>query len=303
MDWQVSDRVWRVLRCPNCGGALERQRSGASCAGCNCVYPAVPGAGIDLRLQQPKTVHLDFVLEEPPPPPRDTFQRLLPASSPEVDFDGVDVPRHLTRELMSYFPRGGTDKLILDLGCGAGIHRAVCEHAGFEYVGLDYTTREAMIIGDAHALPFAADSFDSILSIAVLEHIRFPFVMMRETFRVLKPGGRFIGTVAFLEPFHGNSFYHHTHLGTLNTLSYAGFCVEHIAPSKQWSVLVAQAQMGLFPKMPQVLARGIVMPIQWVHVLWWNLGRLLSPKADELTRMTNHTGAFTFIAAKSANGQ
>jgi len=58
----------------------------------------------------------------------------------------------------------------------------------------------------------------------------------------------YIGTVACLEPFHGDSYYHRTHLGTLNTLRIGRFDVEHVAPAVDWSGLQAQATMrGLFP--------------------------------------------------------
>jgi SAM-dependent methyltransferase len=296
---RLPEAVRRVLRCPNCVGVLDQFDGGASCVGCGSRYPRTPSGGIDLRLRNPKSVRLEFAVGEPlPVPSRLDFKPLQPAHAPEVDFSGVDVPFHLTRELMTHFPKGAEGSLILDLGCGGEIHRGVCEHAGFEYVGLDYSAPEAMVVGDAHALPFADESFDAILSIAVLEHIRFPFVMMREASRVLRPHGKFIGTVAFLEPFHSDSYYHHTHLGALNSLEYGGFQVDQIAPSARWSVLVAQAEMGLFPRMPRVVSAALVLPIDWLHRLWWRLGGLVEPKANRYTRIRNHTGAFTFIAVK-----
>jgi SAM-dependent methyltransferase len=189
---------------------------------------------------------------------------------------------------------------VLDLGCGNTVHREVCEHAGYEYVGLDYNSPQAPILGDAHSLPFKNDSFEFILSVAVLEHIRFPFVMMDEAYRVLKPHGKFIGTVSFLEPLHGNSFYHHTHLGILNSLRYGGFEIKHIAPSEEWSGLVAQANLGLFPKMPNFLARFVVLPLQTLHKLWWRVGHSFDSRANEQRRLLTTTGAFTFIACKGA---
>ena len=207
--------------------------------------------------------------------------------------------KHLTKELLSYFPKAKSrNNLMLDLGCGNTIHKEVCIHAGFEYVGLDYESDEANINGDAHALPFKDNSFDFILSIAVLEHIRYPFIAMKEANRVLKENGVFIGTVAFLEPFHGDSFYHHSHLGTYNSLKEGGFTIQCICPSSKYSVLMAQAKMGLFPRMAPLLSKIIVMPIYILHKTWWRIGKIFGKNAKENIRVRNTTGAFTFIAKK-----
>lgn len=297
---KISDNVRKIIVCPYCGASLHACHENEACNNCQSQYRHTESGTIDLRLQQQKKYQYDFSLGTPLLPESGFDFGVLPEkSNPEVDFSKYDVPHHLTREVLSYFPKAKSDNsLMLDLGCGNMVHKDVCEYAGFEYVGLDYNSDKASILGDAHALPFKDESFEFILSIAVLEHVRFPFVTMKEAYRVLKPNGIFIGTVAFLEPFHGNSFYHHTHLGTYNSLHEGGFRIERVCPSDEWSVLVAQARMGLFPKMPSRLSKSVVMPIQIMHKIWWRLGGLLSKKNLEETRVRKTTGAFTFIAHK-----
>ncbi len=275
---------------------------GAKCASCGIEYGYSPHGQLDLRLKRPKKCQLEFELETPLLPETGfDFSPLGMNPSPEVDFTGVKVPWHLSQDKMSYFPKAKKfGSLMLDLGCGDTVHREVCEHAGFEYVGIDYSTPEAPILGDGHALPFKDASFEFTLSIAVLEHIRYPFVLTREAYRVLEPGGKFIGTVAYLEPFHGDSFYHHTHLGVFNSLKYGGFTLEKVSPSTTYSALLAQARMGLFPKMPKVLCKTLIWPLEVLHRLWWLAGGMLDGKANERNRLYRTVGAYTFVARKDA---
>lgn len=263
------------------------------------VYPAAPGAGrLDLRLRRPRRVAVEHELGAAPPDFSGVSLDPLPLrSDAQVDLAGIDAPFHLTPAMMSWFPRARTDaSLALDLGCGAAIHRGVVEHAGFRYVGIDYEHDDAPLLADAHALPFRDASFEFVLSVAVLEHIRFPFVMMQEAHRVLESGGRLIGTVAFLEPFHSHSFFHHTHLGVLNVLRHAGFDVQAIAPHKDWPVLTAQSKM-LFPVVPRWVSRAMVMPLHALHRLWWTPLALRTARHEQ-RRLLGTSGAFTFIATK-----
>lgn len=300
MGKSISDNVQKILACPYCLAPLNNSYQCESNENCQSHYKFSETGALDLRLQNKKPYNYDFTLGVPLPPESDLRFKVLPENNnPEVDFSGIDIPRHLTREIRSYFPKAKAENaLMLDLGCGDMVHQKTCEYAGFEYLGMDYHSDQASILGDAHALPFKDNSFEFVISIAVLEHIKFPFIMMKEVNRVLKPNGVFIGTVAFLEPFHENSLYHHTHLGTYNSLKEGGFNIEGIYPNDKWSVLEAQATMGLFPKMPRLLSKLLILPIQILHKIWWKVGGLVSAKASEGARIRNTTGAFMFIAQK-----
>jgi ubiquinone/menaquinone biosynthesis C-methylase UbiE len=301
---EISSNTWNTLACSFCGKALSGKTSGAECPGCGLEYRYTDAGALDLRLQ--KTRHYDLQFELGTPLATNTGLRIEPLEAnrtPEVDFAGMSVPHHMTRELMSYFPKAKSpSSLMLDLACGDAVHKGLCEAAGFEWVGADYApSSKAAILADAHALPFQDESFECILSVAAIHLFRYPLVMMQEAHRVLKPGGVFLGTVAFLEPFHDDGFYHHTHLGAINSLQFGGFTVQKLAPSEEWSVLTAQASMALFPKMPKWMSRSIVYPVQLLHKLWWQLGSVITrhPHASKDVRIRNTTAAFAFVASKT----
>jgi SAM-dependent methyltransferase len=253
---------------------------------------------LDLRPRQPKVVQSQVTIGTPLLPEAGfPFGVLGRKQQPQVDFTGIDIP--LSPILLTHFPRAsGPDALALDIGCGDVVHRSACEHAGFQYVGIDYQTAKAPMLADGHALPFKDQSFEFIVSIAVLEHIRYPHIMMKEAYRVLKPGGLFIGIVAFSEPFHQDSYYHHTHLGTYNSVQEAGFQVLQVSPSTSWRVLQAHAVMGLFPKMPKRLAFAVVAPLDLLHRMWWKLGGMVDKEATEDMRIMKSTGCFEFIGRR-----
>lgn len=58
------------------------------------------------------------------------------------------------------------------------------------------------IVGDIHALPFADNSQEALICIAVLEHVKHPFKAVDEMYRVLKPGGHCFVYVPFLFYYH-----------------------------------------------------------------------------------------------------
>jgi SAM-dependent methyltransferase len=51
-------------------------------------------------------------------------------------------------------------------------------------------------------LPFKNESVDSVLCSAVLEHVREPYLIIEEMYRILKKGGAVYIEMPFLQPFH-----------------------------------------------------------------------------------------------------
>jgi SAM-dependent methyltransferase len=94
---------------------------------------------------------------------------------------------------------------ILDLGCGRGgvvelLWRDVRLAAGIDPDPPSLTEHRApgmpVIRGVGEGLPFAGSSFDVVVCVWVLEHLRDPAAVLSEVRRVLRPGGHFI----FLTP-------------------------------------------------------------------------------------------------------
>lgn len=105
------------------------------------------------------------------------------------------------------------DGLVLD--CGAGKRARYFDNVvNFEIA--DYDTTDVRGVGEE--LPFVDGTFDAVISIAVLEHVKDPFRCAAEIARVLKPGGELICCVPFLQPYHGypHHYYNMTHQGLSN---------------------------------------------------------------------------------------
>ncbi len=79
-----------------------------------------------------------------------------------------------------------------------------------DYVVLDYVdTYHPHIVGDIQNLPMKDGSEESIVCLAILEHVENPFKSFSELYRVLKPGGSCLLYVPFLYYYHAERGYYH----------------------------------------------------------------------------------------------
>lgn len=87
---------------------------------------------------------------------------------------------------------------ILDLGCGSN------KYPGSIGVDRNRSEKDADVIVDVETtpLPFPDNYFDEVRCNQFLEHVRNIYVVMDETYRVLKPGGSFYITVPYYTSIH-----------------------------------------------------------------------------------------------------
>lgn len=155
-------------------------------------------------------------------------------SPPRALIDGLRrTPLHPQWLLGRRRPPSGLGKAtgsLLDIGAA---DRWIVPHLADDvrYVALDFPSTGRDLYGarpdvyaDGAALPFADASFDGVLCLEVLEHVRRPAAVVAEIARVLKPGGRGWISMPFLYPLHDapHDYQRYTEFGLRRDVGQAG---------------------------------------------------------------------------------
>lgn len=144
---------------------------------------------------------------------------------------------------------------ILDLGSksNAASYRRFLQYQ--EPHSVTYTDLEAgegiVALDLERAFPIPENHFDAITCFNVLEHVYSYEHVLRESFRVLKSGGIFIGATPFLVNCHPDphDFFRYTHEAVDCAATAAGFVVDHIVSLGIGPLTAACAlQLHLWPR-------------------------------------------------------
>lgn len=110
------------------------------------------------------------------------------------------------KDFLRNIPKGA---LIINLGSGSNIIRD-------DVINLDsYPYPGVKIVSDVHKLPFKDASVDVVVAESLLEHVKNPEAVVKEIYRVLKPGGTIYITTPFIIGFHSSpdDYYRWTYSG------------------------------------------------------------------------------------------
>lgn len=94
---------------------------------------------------------------------------------------------------------------VLDLGAGTAKYKPSLMKNAIDYVACDFKKHENIdMVCDVSNLIFPPESFDTVISTQVFEHVDNPFVVAGEIKKVLKTGGNAIISAPFMFPFHAD---------------------------------------------------------------------------------------------------
>lgn len=138
----------------------------------------------------------------------------------------------------------------LDLGAGTAKYSGFIKQKAKEYVTFDAVAGKNIdIVGDVLNLPIGNETFDTVISTQVLEHVEKPWIMVKEIRRILKEGGICILTAPFLSPYHSDprDYFRYTEDGLKSLFSNEGFeILECSGYGKVFSVLSGFVKFSWF---------------------------------------------------------
>ena len=180
-------------RCPDCRSTVDWDDDAVRCTGCGRSFGVTEGIPVMLPREG-----------RPPPPPTPTGARgELPAPAIRL----LERYRHILRPSTTYKSAAKSqeaefaadfadDSLVLNIGGGSRDY-------GPHVLNLDIEAMPGIdVIGVAERLPFADGSCDGVILQAVLEHVVDENDTLAESYRVLRPGGRLLVEIPFIQGDH-----------------------------------------------------------------------------------------------------
>jgi len=164
---------------------------------------------------------------------------------------------------------------LLDFGCGSKPYESLFSNVQ-EYIGLDYkndghnhSNESVDVFYNGKEIPFEDETFDSVLSTQVFEHVEDIEFTIRELHRVLKKDGKILITAPFIFPEHElpHDYRRLTSTGLISLLQRHGFKAIEVNKNGNFKEVVWQLRIiyirdliRLKNKYLNILLRSLIIP-------------------------------------------
>jgi SAM-dependent methyltransferase len=204
----------------------------------------------------------------------DRLRRVLAGMLPKGWWDRIDLEnagiREYVRKAAGALQAG---ERLLDAGSGQCRYKEFFRHARYtgvdsgrgeknwDYTGLD-------VYADLEKLPFRDGVFDGTLCTQVLEHVSEPETILRELYRVTRPGGRLFLTApqGFGEHQAPHDYFRFTRYGLRHLLEKTGWSVRSIEPRggyfRYMAVMMMWIYIYFFPETRPTWLKYLLAPLQ-----------------------------------------
>ncbi len=268
--------LFDILACPRCKNKLIVQPyQNIFCKNCNLYYKFKDNIPFLLSSESQKQINNDLISQNGQKMVNRytknnkivKITKLIHPPSPLLHFDNSKIMEVITNYK-------GKKTKVLSIGGGGEEFK---KFPNIINLNIDIFPN-VDIVGDAHNLPFLDNSFDSVICNAVLEHLKNPYLAVKEIKRIIKKGGYVYIEVPFIQPFHGypNDYQRYTLFGLENLFISEGFLKIKSGvvsgPSSTISHLIRDYLSSLFPDgIFRLLIKGIagwiLFPLKYLDIL------------------------------------
>lgn len=200
------NEILPLLRCPECQeDNLKFESEQLDCVNCGSIYPFSGCRPVLLKNDNSLFDSRDYLSNEGPEQTvrKEYWQHLIP--NPSVNLASTKVIARL-REVLDaegnvkiLVVGGGSQRSWLD-----GLLKVKNPHQVI-YSDID-SAADVDLFCDGHDLPFKSDTFDAVITTAVLEHVMYPERVASEITRVLKAGGVLYSELPFMQQVHEGAY-------------------------------------------------------------------------------------------------
>ena len=157
---------------------------------------------------------------------------------------------------------------VLDVGCGNKPFSGLVNGIASEYIGVDISsdTKADVIQSIENPLPYKDDKFGLVIISEALEHVTTPYDVIKESFRVLEPGGYLYISTPFAFPIHGRPY---------DFYRYTEYFYREVARIQRAECLAVEPSNTIFST-PIYIYNQVLMPIPGIPLVIKNIFYVIS---------------------------